>query len=226
MSDDCEWRMMTAQINVLFTCGATNLRTATTTTHCCIPELCPQHRFLLFNMSPARNDSLQKLRDLDLITHLRNNDTLSQPSGSLSALLVAAAYDMKLYDAEISSLHVRIDQPNREKRALQKQVVIGQSLSAPIRRLPNEILAEIFQFACYAGFYTEIPCVFHFASVCTVWRSVALSTPWLWARLFVTLSMNWQDLRPEFFQQILPLTNLLHWFAVVSWERMIRSHRL
>jgi hypothetical protein len=72
-------------------------------------------------------------------------------------------------------------------------VQLGPSRSSPIRRLPVELLAEIFRH-CIPGRDTqpfinsfnrkEVPLLL--GRVCSYWRSVAYSTPILWASLSIT----------------------------------------
>ncbi|KAG7440585.1 uncharacterized protein BT62DRAFT_822915, partial [Guyanagaster necrorhizus] len=54
---------------------------------------------------------------------------------------------------------------------------------APIRRVPNEILSEIFSFTC-ADMSDSVDIVsgapWVLSHVCSLWRSICLSSPRLW----------------------------------------------
>ncbi|KAL1746448.1 hypothetical protein HDZ31DRAFT_34166 [Schizophyllum fasciatum] len=92
---------------------------------------------------------------------------------------------------EISSQLSRIDaeilQLSLLRRRLSDQLDLNQSLVAPIRRLPYELLSSIFiHFAtdtisglCEQPRQTTRTV----ASVCSAWRAVARSTPQLWTRI-------------------------------------------
>lgn len=63
-----------------------------------------------------------------------------------------------------------------------------RSFIAPIRRLPNEILSEIFSFACTVmsdsiDVVDGAPWVF--SRVCSLWRSICLSSPRLWSTIII-----------------------------------------
>lgn len=63
-------------------------------------------------------------------------------------MLLDAEKDSKQYDLEISQLQLRVLQLQEEQKLLDKHVERLKSLSAPIRRLPVEILTQIFVTLC------------------------------------------------------------------------------
>ncbi|KAE9388403.1 hypothetical protein BT96DRAFT_436796 [Gymnopus androsaceus JB14] len=84
-----------------------------------------------------------------------------------------------------------------------------QSLISPLRRLPNEIIARIFEYTCEENFLQEFPWhdidypsatptkltlpvitylpAMTISSVCSRWRQLALSYPALWSNLRVEI---------------------------------------
>lgn len=67
----------------------------------------------------------------------------------------------------------------RERLAMEDQVFRTMAYLSPIRRLPNELLREIF--LCH---FEEYPvCAWGLAAVCTMWRRLALSMPRIWSKV-------------------------------------------
>ncbi|KAJ7592592.1 hypothetical protein C8J56DRAFT_479513 [Mycena floridula] len=89
---------------------------------------------------------------------------------------------------EISRLTAAIDKLVLEREALQCNVVSYKAILAPIRRLPEDMLREIF-VSCLpsnkaaAIAITEAPLLL--GRICLSWREIALSTPALWASIHV-----------------------------------------
>ncbi|KAJ7465915.1 hypothetical protein FB451DRAFT_1041076, partial [Mycena latifolia] len=86
---------------------------------------------------------------------------------------------------------------SRRRAALLQSLNAHKSIISPIRRLPPEILGEIFSFSVYATYYfgdisevsgplaNQAPWVF--THVCRRWAAVALGTPMLWTMIFLDL---------------------------------------
>ncbi|KAJ7603837.1 hypothetical protein FB45DRAFT_1070954 [Roridomyces roridus] len=75
---------------------------------------------------------------------------------------------------------------------LQRAIEAHKAIISPIRRLPNELLAEIFFQASQASFDrmadigpTKAPWLF--THVCQLWAEVALGSRALWSRIFMHL---------------------------------------
>ncbi|KAJ7739592.1 hypothetical protein B0H16DRAFT_1568538, partial [Mycena metata] len=120
------------------------------------------------------------------------------------------------YTEELESQIASVDEAtvflSRRRTELLQSLKKVQTLRAPIRRLPPEILQEIFTFAVSAAFdfgdISEVtPPVYNFAPwlltrVCHYWSTVALQTPALWAMVFLDLDTLGQ-------RGMVPLTELL-----------------
>lgn len=75
-----------------------------------------------------------------------------------------------------------------------------KALIAPVRRIPVEVLAEVFQYCvcwgaedgCDTFERANMPLVL--GHVCTHWRSIAVSTPKLWSNINVSGDPSWKRL--------------------------------
>ncbi|KAF9065133.1 hypothetical protein BDP27DRAFT_1332337 [Rhodocollybia butyracea] len=126
----------------------------------------------------------------------------------VAELLEAVDKDLEDYESEILLLQSRIMYIKAQQTQLKKHAAVLRSLRSPIRRFPNEILSRIFDFACDKNLLQEFPWSKDFkfvpstpivepfrhlpamsiSSVCTRWRSVALSSPAIWSRISLELS--------------------------------------
>ncbi|KAF5364563.1 hypothetical protein D9758_005502 [Tetrapyrgos nigripes] len=111
-------------------------------------------------------------------------------SSVVSQMQVDIESDMRHYDLEMSQLQSRLVYLQAKQELLSKHVEQLKSLSAPIRRLPVELLARIFVMVCeedaitfslHAQIAWRLP--FVLASVCSGWRGVAVATSRLWSNL-------------------------------------------
>lgn len=67
----------------------------------------------------------------------------------------------------------------KEKSALEERVLHTQSYLAPIRRLPLELVREVF-YCCF----DDHPCIaWVLASVCKSWRRLSLGMPRIWSKV-------------------------------------------
>ncbi|KAJ7765087.1 hypothetical protein DFH07DRAFT_1059019 [Mycena maculata] len=106
----------------------------------------------------------------------------------IKALLVEPTLKVKDLDDEIAELQKAIDKLIEERDSLVANVEAHRALISPARRLPLDIIQEIF-VACLP---THRNCVMSASEapvllgrICSAWRSISLSTPRLWASLHV-----------------------------------------
>ncbi|KAG8755856.1 hypothetical protein FRC14_003601 [Serendipita sp. 396] len=85
-------------------------------------------------------------------------------------------------------VQARIEALNIQRDAIQANRDLTLSFIAPIRRLPIEILHEIFLVANIADDSGRIPWVV--SAVCGRWRTLALSNPRLWARIVLRCTVS------------------------------------
>ncbi|KAJ6479501.1 hypothetical protein C8R47DRAFT_608140 [Mycena vitilis] len=126
----------------------------------------------------------------------------AQVPGDLPHTLSAISGELARYDAEISQLQAQLKDVKDDRLALQTYYNECISLKAPIRRLPVEILAEIFTFcdspsaAQLAGLRDEDVVSINAAlsllahapllsasQVCARWHEIVIGTPKLWGTI-------------------------------------------
>ncbi|KAF7326196.1 hypothetical protein MKEN_00471800 [Mycena kentingensis (nom. inval.)] len=101
-------------------------------------------------------------------------------------------------DDEIRLLRQRIDNLLKERGELASFVNNHTALLAPIRRLPRDVVEELF-VACLpsrncAMSFTEAPLLL--GRVCSSWRTIAWSTPRLWSQLHISQPIMYVEDRP------------------------------
>ncbi|KAK7060818.1 hypothetical protein VNI00_000551 [Paramarasmius palmivorus] len=97
-------------------------------------------------------------------------------------------------EKETRKLSVAIMSLERKRNELKERMERYRSLLSPIHRLPPEVLANIFTI-CGEDFNDihpiKMPPAVAVSLVCGRWRSVALSTPFLWSSIRITFR-NWE----------------------------------
>ncbi|THU78529.1 hypothetical protein K435DRAFT_973497 [Dendrothele bispora CBS 962.96] len=101
--------------------------------------------------------------------------------------------DLARYDTEIETLEGMLEELRSKKDETQRYLEQRRSLLSPIRKMPNEILGEIFAASCSDNglLITTVPHAkisaptFALSHVCFLWREIIISTPSLWARMSV-----------------------------------------
>ncbi|KAJ7707313.1 hypothetical protein B0H17DRAFT_1032367 [Mycena rosella] len=116
----------------------------------------------------------------------------SQVPVILSAIQ-AAQEDIRATENEVGD-----DVLKQRRSALEEFVQIHRSMVSVIRRLPSEILSEIFS-RCSRKWDGCKPRIF--ATVCSRWRDVALATPRLWCNVWV----DREEVKPQSLSFLLSL---------------------
>ncbi|KAJ7593627.1 hypothetical protein C8J56DRAFT_1160457 [Mycena floridula] len=137
------------------------------------------------------------------------------PSGTeaIRSFIFDAEEEVTRCSDEISRLCAIIDQVKEHQAEVSRQISVHQPYIAPIRpdiapirpdiipirRLPGELLALIFSFFCTVDFWNCKPFnlkkwrmrgslfrePFIIATVCSLWRGIAVSTPSLWTTIML-----------------------------------------
>ncbi|KAJ7252151.1 hypothetical protein B0H12DRAFT_961513, partial [Mycena haematopus] len=101
----------------------------------------------------------------------------------IESLLVQPLSRLQDLDDRIADLQKAIDKLTEERTSLRAYVDAHRALISPVRRLPLDVLQEIF-VACLP---THRNCVMSASEppvllgrICSSWRSISLSTPRLW----------------------------------------------
>ncbi|KAJ7030109.1 hypothetical protein C8F04DRAFT_1042753 [Mycena alexandri] len=106
----------------------------------------------------------------------------------IRTLLIEPKSRLKRLDDKIADLQKTIDSLTEEHASVRSFVDAHDALLSPVRRLPLDIIQEIF-VACLP---THRNCVMSaveapllLGRICSAWRAISLSTPRLWARLHI-----------------------------------------
>ncbi|KAE9407239.1 hypothetical protein BT96DRAFT_150934 [Gymnopus androsaceus JB14] len=92
-------------------------------------------------------------------------------------------------ESQVESLEAQISELTCQRDSKLVELASFRNIIAPIRRIPMEILSEIFELAHLPNdgiFHSKHDIVLYthnFSSVCAAWRKVALATPRLWSKL-------------------------------------------
>ncbi|KAJ6594628.1 hypothetical protein B0H19DRAFT_1096271 [Mycena capillaripes] len=111
----------------------------------------------------------------------------------IESLLVEPTRRLKRLDDEIAQLQKAIDTLAEERESLGAYVAAHKALISPFRRLPMDIIHEIF-IACLPTNRNAVMSAYEapvlLGRICSSWRAISLSTPRLWARLHVVRPMR------------------------------------
>ncbi|TRM64037.1 hypothetical protein BD626DRAFT_430862 [Schizophyllum amplum] len=131
----------------------------------------------------------EAIRDARTVANIRLHRSPFVPDEQDAAIITRKAQALRELEKEIDDEFLRVF---AKKKSIQAQVAIHDALTAPCRRLPPELLSEIFLLALperwkdeYAGKRS-----LGYARVCRSWRDVALKTPRLWSRLRFDATTN------------------------------------
>ncbi|KAJ6508337.1 hypothetical protein C8R45DRAFT_967086 [Mycena sanguinolenta] len=127
------------------------------------------------------------LTDSPFVNRLHTNYV---PSDSeiieIRSLLVDPADELARIDAQIQPMAIALSQLRDQRCSLQGQIDAHMALLAPIRRIPHDVLLEIF-FSCLPTEHNtlidpdEAPLVL--GRICRHWRQIAYSAPILWSSI-------------------------------------------
>ncbi|KAJ7473363.1 hypothetical protein FB451DRAFT_1133882 [Mycena latifolia] len=108
--------------------------------------------------------------------------------GEIQALLVEPTRQLHRLDVKIAAMQKALDKLVEERDRLGAYVDGHTALISPVRRLPLDIIQEIF-IACMPTHRNrvmsarEAPVLL--GRICNAWRAIPLSTPRLWSRLHI-----------------------------------------
>ncbi|KAJ7362237.1 hypothetical protein DFH08DRAFT_731585, partial [Mycena albidolilacea] len=126
--------------------------------------------------------------------------TLASARAALAeALTTASSLREKITAAEavlakiVTDAQAEIDDMAREKAAAEGTIVQTRAYLSPIRRLPGELLRELFLWC----FEDHPCCAWVLSAVCPTWRRQALAVPRIWSkiRLFTNQSSSPDTIR-------------------------------
>jgi hypothetical protein len=156
-----------------------------------------------------KSDNLHRLEEFDLRCKLRQGYKVTDAAEmeALHSLASGAEVEAMAIDTEIARLRTLILGLEYSRDSLLKAASEAKSLIAPVRKLPPEILAEIFlltyssiRFSGTAGH--GMPA----AKVCYSWHHIAISTNKLWSCITITLEHGLPPLTLQRLQEVLELS--------------------
>ncbi|KDQ49229.1 hypothetical protein JAAARDRAFT_43019 [Jaapia argillacea MUCL 33604] len=122
--------------------------------------------------------------DSAILDALRSNFT-SPPGIHVPSAIVESQGEVDTLEVQIRQLRAQLQILEERRDVAQGRCLNLKSLSAPIRRLPSDILLEIFSHTLWYGsadpIYDPFPLLL--THVCSYWRHLALSTPTLWSSI-------------------------------------------
>ncbi|KAF8891925.1 hypothetical protein CPB84DRAFT_1683133, partial [Gymnopilus junonius] len=113
------------------------------------------------------------------------------------ALVADPLHKLQETDKRIADLEAELNLLKKERSDVQDSLKGYLTVMAPIRGLPDDVLCDIF-YHCLPSHRnpilstSEAPLLL--TQVCSKWRSVALSSPALWARLHISFSHDHRGL--------------------------------
>jgi len=122
---------------------------------------------------------------------LQTNDVPSQDVvREVTDFRARARQDLADVDAELQRLGNLRDQAQRQRTQIVEDVDTYSIILSPIRRIPDDILHEIFSHCLPTNrnpvmSTSEAPLIH--TQICRSWRSVALSCPRIWARVHIPI---------------------------------------
>ncbi|KXN92167.1 hypothetical protein AN958_09259 [Leucoagaricus sp. SymC.cos] len=134
--------------------------------------------------------------------HTNHHPHTTSDLTSVYSLLQTAETSLTTLDSDIAHVQLILSNLFTQRAALQHTIASHKSLLAPIRRLPNELLAEIFlsrESSSPGGVNNASKSTVSFTNihndtlwtilqVSSLWRSIAQSTPRLWNTLLIDLT--------------------------------------
>ncbi|KAJ7184885.1 hypothetical protein C8R46DRAFT_1300449 [Mycena filopes] len=128
--------------------------------------------------------------DPDLARLLLNNEAPTQRQAhGIQCLLEAGREKLSKLDDTILKLSLVLSEVKSQRHCCQQSLSGLICVRAPIRRVPPEILAEIFHFSCRTYENSSITDVqaapLLLGRVCSLWRAIAQNTPCLWDTVHV-----------------------------------------
>ncbi|KAF5339255.1 hypothetical protein D9758_013325 [Tetrapyrgos nigripes] len=108
-------------------------------------------------------------------------------TSQIQSLIEGAERDLRRYDEEIERLSKTLAALKTHRDDLQIRRDRYHAFSASLRRLPMEILGEIFSWCCTPGLLVDMTLysapTLAIAQTCSFWREITLKMPGLWSDL-------------------------------------------
>ena len=155
---------------------------------------CPEDNSIMYHTIHAMSGSIEM--PVTPVPELLGSNAI--PSASQTDLVLDTIsdtqYQIAVIDANLTGLMVKVDELRSKRDALVHYTTRHSALIAPIRRLPPEVMSEIF-LHCMAPVDPFDPresprldkSPLLVSQLCSRWRKIALSTPRLWTSFALTI---------------------------------------
>ena len=134
-------------------------------------------------------------------------------------------------DDEIERMQAALEEMKRQRDGLSQYIDHYRALTSPIRRLPKEILLEIFVHCLpkeHNAYMSSHEAPLLLGRICSSWRSISLSAPRLWTTIYVPVPRTdmypWQVIAKA--EYIVALKRMVRLRTVALQEWFIRSGSL
>lgn len=140
------------------------------------------------------------MEEPQFVRFLQTNDVPSEDVvREVRDFLVTPWQDLANIDAEIQRLSELLDQARGQRTQILNFINTYSIILSPIRQIPPDILHEIFSYCLPTNrnpvmSTSEAPLIL--TQICRSWRSVALSSPRIWARIHIPICYD-SDLNSE-----------------------------
>ncbi|KJA23844.1 hypothetical protein HYPSUDRAFT_39369 [Hypholoma sublateritium FD-334 SS-4] len=117
-----------------------------------------------------------------------NYAATSEEAEKITALLAGPISKLKQLQVDILRVKAHYDGLVEQQLALSREIEAHQALIAPIRRIPIDILQEIFLHCLptkHNAVISSTECPILLTRICSGWRHIALNTPMLWSSIHV-----------------------------------------
>lgn len=157
--------------------------------------LCNHYDFALVGSTTVSDSPVPQLLGTNCVPSNLENSAIRQTVGDAHAALSHLG-------SEITRVQAVLDQLLHDHTRLQAHADEHSALLSPARRLPHDIVAEIF-LRCvpvrpwYRNSLDVTRPPWLLGHICSGWRRVALSTPRLWSALRISLN-DGNEMRPDY----------------------------
>jgi hypothetical protein len=168
------------------------------------------------------------------LSELRTNDLTSVPAASIRSNISSAKAMLQALEVEMLLITQTLQKLSEKRTKIIRTIDENESLLAPIRRLPREVLCEIFSSAIRpsngihpVGSWAEEHLMsrepFALSSVCTYWNHIMTTTPSLWSHFFLNIDSNlWPTNAEKLARQYLSSSGPMWLHLLFVQERRLR----
>lgn len=154
------------------------------------------------DIKPLTFPALAELRALDIPARIRHRqyDLPKSTGRPFDAIIRAAESELSSCEDQIAKLQCLLIDLRHNRNELKELIVVSRSVSAPVRKLPTEVLGVIFKHYVHKDFlppndtnssrFLDLD-MLKIGWICSHWRAVALSHRSLWSQVTVI----WSDRR-------------------------------